>query len=180
MGGKRLRLCQLATPFEAGGADAWERAYPRPQLRRASYQSLCGLWRLAVLRGTRREELGEIRVPFPPESRLSGIGRRLEPGAVRRACAATALYLFLVLVGVLVILAVDAFPLHDVLFECLSAMGTVGLTRGITGSLEPVSRLVLISLMYAGRVGSLSIVMAFVERKQGSALRKPIEKIIIG
>ena len=107
-------------------------------------------------------------------------GRRLEPGAVRRACAATALYLFLVLVGVLVILAVDAFPLHDVLFECLSAMGTVGLTRGITGSLEPVSRLVLISLMYAGRVGSLSIVMAFVERKQGSALRKPIEKIIIG
>lgn len=80
MGGKRLRLCQLATPFAAGGADAWERAYPRPQLRRASYQSLCGLWRLAVLRGTRREELGEIRVPFPPESRLSGIGRRLAAG----------------------------------------------------------------------------------------------------
>lgn len=76
---KRLRLCQLTTPFETGDADAWE-AYPRPQLRRASYQSLCGLWRLAVIRGEAREELGEIRVPFPPESRISGISRQLGPG----------------------------------------------------------------------------------------------------
>lgn len=79
MGKKQLRLCQLTTPFESNGTNAWE-VYPRPQLQRASYQSLCGLWRLTVIRGTEREELGEIQVPFPPESRISGIFRQLAPG----------------------------------------------------------------------------------------------------
>lgn len=80
MGKKQPRLCQLTTPFEAHSADAWEKVYPRPQLRRASWQSLCGRWRLAALRGTERGELGEIRVPFPPESRISGICRQLAAG----------------------------------------------------------------------------------------------------
>ena len=80
MGKKQPRLCQLTTPFEAHSADAWEKVYPRPQFRRASWQSLCGRWRLAALRGTERGELGEIRVPFPPESRISGICRQLAAG----------------------------------------------------------------------------------------------------
>ena len=80
MGKKQPRLCQLTTPFEAHSADAWEKACPRPQLRRTSWQSLCGRWRLAALRGTEREELGEIQVPFPPESRISGIFRQLAAG----------------------------------------------------------------------------------------------------
>lgn len=79
MGKKQLRLCQLTTPFESDGENAWEE-YPRPQMRRTSYQSLCGPWRLAVIRGEDREDLGEIQVPFPPESRISGIFRQLAPG----------------------------------------------------------------------------------------------------
>lgn len=76
---KQLRLCQLTTPFESDSAGTWE-VYPRPQLRRASYQSLCGLWRLTVIRREGQEELGEIQVPFPPESRISRIFRQLAPG----------------------------------------------------------------------------------------------------
>lgn len=79
MGKKQLRLCQLTTPFESDGANAWE-VYPRPQMRRVSYQSLCGLWQLTVIRGKNREKLGEIQVPFPPESRISGIFRQMAPG----------------------------------------------------------------------------------------------------
>ena len=76
---KQPRLCQLTTPFESGSSDAWEE-YPRPQMRRESYQSLCGLWELSVVKGGQAQALGQIRVPFPPESRISGIERQLEPG----------------------------------------------------------------------------------------------------
>ena len=79
MGKKQLRLCQLTTPFESDGANAWE-VYPRPQMRRVSYQSLCSLWQLTVIRGKNREKLGGIQVPFPPESRISGIFRQMAPG----------------------------------------------------------------------------------------------------
>ncbi len=66
----------LKTPFE----DACEKPfYPRPQLKRDSFLSLSGEWELFV-RGEREEYLGKIRVPYPPESRLSGIGRGLKLG----------------------------------------------------------------------------------------------------
>ncbi len=60
----------LRTPFEKSES-GWEE-YPRPQLKRDSYLSLCGPWQLSLESG---ESLGEIQVPFPPGSRLSGIGR---------------------------------------------------------------------------------------------------------
>lgn len=68
----------LYTPFEEKTEDGgWDR-YPRPQMVRDSFFSLCGVWRLSV--GVNGEEtyLGDIRVPFPPESRLSGIERGLK------------------------------------------------------------------------------------------------------
>lgn len=92
------RTCRLTTPFENDTQFSW-RDYPRPQLKRNSYISLCGIWQLAVKKyevkvrkysrfADRRKEyetdkftltqLGEITVPYPPESRLSGIERQLE------------------------------------------------------------------------------------------------------
>lgn len=77
---KEIDICQLQTPFEKGTADAWNE-YPRPQLRRSSYISLCGKWELFVKQKGNSEikPLGEIVVPFPPESRLSGVQRELKP-----------------------------------------------------------------------------------------------------
>ena len=69
---------------------------------------------------------------------------------------------------------------HDALFEVLSAIGTVGLTTGITRSLSEGALIILILLMYAGRVGSLSVAMAFSERKHGSCLKNPVGEIIVG
>ena len=78
---KRPRTVQLTTPFEdAATGDEWAKEYPRPQMRRASYLSLCGEWDLSVKRGGMIEPLGKIRVPFPPESRLSGQSRTLGKG----------------------------------------------------------------------------------------------------
>ncbi len=74
----RLRT-DLTTPFEEDENSSWEE-YPRPQMQRDSYLSLNGEWDLSLLREGKSEPLGKIRVPFPPESRLSGIGRALKAG----------------------------------------------------------------------------------------------------
>ena len=74
---KNPRLCQLHTPFEADGVCAWQKEYPRPQLKRDDWQSLCGVWQLAVKKADCETPLGDITVPYPPESRISGIMRQL-------------------------------------------------------------------------------------------------------
>lgn len=70
-----MRLCELSTPFEKDGCDWTE--YPRPQMKRDSYLSLCGKWKLSVIKNEKETPLGAIIVPYPPESRLSGIQRPL-------------------------------------------------------------------------------------------------------
>ena len=75
---KKPRLLPLTTPFESDPSlPSWSDIHPRPQLRRDDILSLCGLWSLSVTDGIRATPLGSIRVPFPPESRLSGIERPL-------------------------------------------------------------------------------------------------------
>ena len=69
----------LKTPFEKASRTDWTE-YPRPQMRRESYISLSGKWSLSVKGKRGVESLGEIEVPFPPESRLSGIERELKKG----------------------------------------------------------------------------------------------------
>ncbi|MBE6902323.1 MAG: glycoside hydrolase family 2 [Ruminococcaceae bacterium] len=70
------RLCQLWTPFEDDIANGWN-VYPRPQFKRNKWLSLCGDWQLSVQGAQGEKALGAIRVPFPPESRISGIQRAL-------------------------------------------------------------------------------------------------------
>ncbi len=76
---KHTAFQTLATPFGANAQNAWS-VYPRPQLQRDSYQSLCGEWELFVLNKNEEHPLGSITVPFPPESALSGIERTLGQG----------------------------------------------------------------------------------------------------
>ena len=65
----------LTTPFEADMPAVPWTEYPRPQLKRDSYLCLNGAWQLSCRRGKNEEMLGTITVPFPPESKISGIGR---------------------------------------------------------------------------------------------------------
>ncbi len=76
---KKSNITELKTPFESSDSLDWNE-YPRPQLKRDSYLSLCGDWKLILIRNGKQQTLGNITVPFPPESRLSGIQRELEPG----------------------------------------------------------------------------------------------------
>lgn len=109
---------------------------------------------------------------------LNIFGRRLEGDALKRACSNTTLYVGLILLGGLV-LSIQGFSLTDAMFEAISALGTVGLSRGITPQLPWLSKLVIILLMYSGRIGSLSVAMAVIN-PENSPIKNPAEKIIIG
>lgn len=110
---------------------------------------------------------------------LDIFNRRLENCVLRRATSNVGLYYLLSLGGCFV-LCVQGFPLKDSLFEAISAIGTVGLSTGITAQLPNLSKLTIILLMYSGRVGSLSVAMAMSRRTMVARIRNTPEKIILG
>ena len=111
---------------------------------------------------------------------VNAFGRRLEDDVLKRASAIFMINLTLALGAALFIMATQQFPVMDVLFESFSAIGTAGMTTGITRDLNSWSRLVIVFLMYCGRVGSLSFALSFTERKKVAPVQLPVEKIMIG
>ncbi len=107
-------------------------------------------------------------------------GRRLEEDVVKRAAAILTLSLMLDLLGALTLTAIEQLPLADVLFEVCSALGTVGISAGITGSLTVISKLILMFLMYCGRMGSLTFMLIFTENWQTPPAQRPTERIPVG
>ncbi len=105
--------------------------------------------------------------------------RRVEQHAVYRAFNSAALYLFAAVIGTFVI-SLQGIGIEATLFEALSAVGTVGLSQGVTAGLNTLSKLAIIMLMYVGRLGSLSVLMAVTERRIKTKINNVEEKIIIG
>ena len=101
--------------------------------------------------------------------------RRISADTVRRALAVVALFLTMLTLGTLSLSIIEngRFSLADILFECSSAMGTVGVSAIGTPNLRPVSRVVLLPMMFLGRVGPLTLAVA-VARRQG--YNKPVAK----
>lgn len=106
--------------------------------------------------------------------------RRLQPELVTQALAIFAAYLFMILFGTFVICAVEKAGFMAVLFETVSALGTVGVSLSLTPTLGAVSKIILILLMYAGRVGILTLALALGRKRGTEELRKPIETLFIG
>ncbi|MGN0158719.1 MAG: TrkH family potassium uptake protein [Brotaphodocola sp.] len=111
---------------------------------------------------------------------VNAFGRRLEEDALKRACSIVMINLSLALTAALFIMTSQHLAMSDVLFETFSAIGTVGMTTGITRALNPVSRLVIAFLMYCGRVGSLSFALSFTQHKKIAPVQQPMERITIG
>ncbi len=107
-------------------------------------------------------------------------GRRLGHEELQKAIYVFFVNLTFILIGSLAICFVQNISMTDVLFEAFSAMGTVGITTGITRELVPLSQGIIIFLMYCGRVGSISFAVALLERKAPPPVTLPVEKITIG
>ena len=107
-------------------------------------------------------------------------GRRIQDEAVRNAATIFMMYQILFLTGGCIISLAEGLPILTCLFETASAVGTVGLTLGITPSLGTVSRMILTLLMYIGRVGGLTLIFSAVSANQGNTARLPQEKLTVG
>ena len=107
-------------------------------------------------------------------------GRRLDDGAIRKASTVLCTNLFLVFMAVMILAAVQPQPVMDIVFEVASAIGTVGMSTGITRDLTEVSKLVLVFLMYCGRVGSLTFALSLRGHKAEVPVKVPVEPITIG
>ena len=108
-------------------------------------------------------------------------GRRLEDDAIKRGSAIFSLNLFLIVAASLAVMAAQPeLVMSDVLFETFSAMGTVGMSTGITRELTDFSRVVMILLMYCGRIGSLSFALAFTQHNNTPPVKLPVGHIAVG
>lgn len=106
--------------------------------------------------------------------------RRLEDTAVKNAAAILLLYITLFLSAAIIISSVEGIPLEKCLFETASAIGTVGLSLGVTPTLGLLSRCILILLMFFGRVGGLTLIFAAVSANKPNVSKLPQEKITVG
>lgn len=122
---------------------------------------------LAVFRGRRDINIGKKRIDY---SLLS------------QALAILAACLMIVMTGTLIICAVEpsSMGLKEILFECVSALSNTGLSMSVTPRLTAASRIIIIILMYAGRVGILTLALALGEKRTADEIRKPVDTLLIG
>ena len=121
-----------------------------------------------------------IRAVFQGRESVQCFGRRLPPETLRSAVTIFTLYVALFLIGGVALCAIDGVSMTEALFETASAVGTVGLSLGITPSLSLASRMILIFLMYFGRVGGLTMIYALIAGHTRSPAQLPQEKITVG
>lgn len=116
---------------------------------------------------------------FRRRSDANCYGRRIADDTVKNASTILMMYLILFFVSSVAIGAIEGLSMMECMFEVASAIGTVGLTLGITTSLSIYSKLILIFLMFFGRVGGLTLIFATSGNKQDGA-RLPAESINVG
>ena len=107
-------------------------------------------------------------------------GREIEDSDLYKAVVVTFLAIIMFILSVMIITAIEPFSLMSIIFEVSSAFGTCGLSMGITSDLSIVSQIILMILMFIGRIGLLTFLLSFNKEKRKSNIRYPKEKINIG
>lgn len=121
---------------------------------------------IAVFRGRRDINIGK---------------KRIEHSLLSQALAIFAACLMLIMLATLTVCAIEPeLPAMSVLFECVSALTTAGLSLNITPALSVASKIILAILMYAGRVGILTLALALGAKRSTADVRKPVDTLMIG
>jgi len=124
--------------------------------------------------------LASIRSMFTGTGRVEFFKRLIPDWLVREALAVVAMGILVVFGGTLVLLVAEDLTLREVLFEVVSAFGTVGLSTGITPGLSVAGKLSLILIMLTGRIGPLTLALALAQRSDKPLYDYPEERVIIG
>ena len=106
--------------------------------------------------------------------------RRINDDTVRQATAIVIIYVIASVVAAMALCAVDSLSLRDASFEVVSAIATVGLSTGITPTLSVAARLILTALMFAGRIGGLTMAMALSGERTPAPVHRPEGKLLVG
>lgn len=108
-------------------------------------------------------------------------GRALTKEAVSKAMAVAGMSFAIMFVSTVLLSAVMQADLLDILYETISATATVGLTRNLTSSLNIYGKIIIIATMYLGRVGPISLAVAFnLKREKTNIIKNPVEDISVG
>ncbi len=120
---------------------------------------------VAALRGTDRVEV---------------FGRELSQDSIRRSNATVVMSIGIIFLSVFILTLLEPeFSLFSIVFECVSALCTVGSSLGITPLLKDSSKLLVILLMFVGRVGLITLMLGIVKQKKHTKYRYPSGQIII-
>ena len=112
--------------------------------------------------------------------RVNAFDRQIDDRVTRQALTVALLSVAAVMTSTLVLLQLTTHPIRDVLFEATSAFGTVGLSTGITAGLPTTAQLVLVGLMFLGRLGPITLVSALALRERQLFYELPEGRPIIG
>jgi potassium uptake TrkH family protein len=113
-------------------------------------------------------------------NRLDIFNRTISPASISRASATIVLSLFVIFIAIFSMILVEPFSFLDICYEVVSAFGTVGLTRGITPKLTDASKLVISIVMFMGRVGIFTILVAFAPKSKAYNYSYPMEYVVVG
>ena len=115
------------------------------------------------------------------KSEANAFNRRFDSKTIKKACSVFLINFIFIFISAIVLFDTQPqLPMQDVFFEIFSALGTVGISTGITRKLTMLSKIVIILLMYCGRVGSLTLALSLSRKKKISNCKNPVEKIAIG
>ena len=107
-------------------------------------------------------------------------GRNLSKQAVKKAIGVAAMSFMIAFISGVLLSAVSQGDVLDTLYESVSACATVGLSRNFTGTLTPAGKAIIIATMYLGRVGPISLAVAFNRKIKPAVVKSPVEEVSIG
>ena len=117
---------------------------------------------------------------FFRKKNVEAFGRRMEENITRTASCVFMIYILGTTVSAVVVSAVEKIPMITALFETVSAMATVGCSFGLTPNVSIFTKLLLAFLMICGRVGSVTMLLAFSSEKKVISSRHPLDKVQVG
>ncbi|MEI1277739.1 potassium transporter TrkG [Leptospira venezuelensis] len=118
---------------------------------------------------------------FTGKERVDVFGRTVAENSLSRASVAIVLSMFVIFLGILFLICFEKpLPFLDICYEVVSAYGTTGLSRGITSKFETPGKLLLCVVMFVGRVGVLTVLLAFVPKRKPRRYWYPEEYVVVG
>lgn len=124
--------------------------------------------------------LHSVKTMLRGRAEVEVLNRRIPPITVARSLSIVLISAMVVLLFLMLLSGVEGFAFEQLLFEVVSAFGTVGVSMGITPKLDNLGRFLVIVLMYIGRIGPLTLALAIGEKYTSKGYRLPVGKIAVG